>query len=889
VAFAAAAGAADTDKAPATAPPPPTAAPLAVDLTSVPEIFPNASVSGTLGAGAPRFFKVFANRSLAAPETLSVTLEATGSLFGVGSLGLYDPEQVLLDELFTRNPGDLDGSLSIVPETGYYLIVVAADASYTWAVTVNWTAGGAFPSDNDNDLGNATLLAADSGSVGNNVTDWDDLVDLYAIDLAVAGSTSQALLVNLTSPNIADLDLFIYHLVGGVAVLDGISNSPFGTEYAAALPPYTGRYFVRVMSYQGNSAYTLEWGRFNVSADHNSDPPTATALTAGSFANNLSRWDLRDLYVLSAPALTTLNVSIHTEGFNATLRLPDLQAILWDANFSRVTWSYDFDPDERINALLPTTGTYYLDIFGSDPTYYLWFDLSFNYTMTVSIDRPPALSPPAWNFSGPEDGAVDVDLLTLIPPDPAGEALSFELVQWSPSLRAALQGDGHTLRVTPGPDWSGDAAVTVAATDRWQRMEIVLPLHFAPVNDPPRLASGASPVVFTEDGQALLNLSLFVLDPEGDPVSLLSTANGSTVDVSVAGGYIVVAARPDFSGASSFSLRVSDGIAPAADLVVAVSVTPVNDAPRFVGAPGPFAFDEDALAPQATFNLSGLAVDPDGDPITYSLHGAPDIASLAVGTALSLYPNPDLFGMFPAFLWASDGNLTGSAPVVIEIRALDDAPTLAAPAGPLLAREGTPFSFTAEADDIDTPLSSLEFMFSLDGGAASSEAVVTNFEHTFSLEDGGFHVLRVTVSDGNLSSSTEYTVFVSETNRAPVAAILTPRNATLPQGAVISFTARATDPDGTPVNITWVVDGTAVGNTPAFSLDRLPPGRHTVQLLVFDGELTATDTAEFEVQGGLPAPGAPFALLALAAGAALLGLARPRGSRASANAPKKLK
>ncbi len=889
MAIAAASGTAAADKGPAVAPPPPVKGPLSVNMSLVPEIFPNASVSGTLGAGAPRYFKVFANRSLAAPETLSVTLEATGSLFGAGALGLFDPEQVLLDELFTYNPGNIAVSLSIVPETGYYLIVVAADASYTWAVTVNWTAGGAVPNDNDNDLANATVLSSDSGSLINNVTDWNDLVDMFAIDLTVAPPYGQALLVNLTSPNTADIDVFIYHIVGGLAVIDGLSNSPTGTEYAAALPPASGRYFIRVMSYAGSSAYNLTWGRFNVSADNNAAPATATPLTAGSFANNLSRWDLRDLFVITAPARTTLNVSLHTEGFNATSRGPDLQAILWDANFSRVTWSYDFDPDERINALLPLTGVYYLDIFLADPIYYLTTGLSFNYTMTVLIDRPPVLADAAWNYSGLEDGAAAFDLQALVPQDPAGEQLSYEVVQSSGSVTAVLLGDGRTLSVIPALDWSGAAVVTVAATDRWQRVEIALALRFAPVNDPPRLAVGASPVVFPEDGQASLNLSPFIEDPEGDTWTLLSIGQGGATNASVAGGSLLVTALADFFGPSSFSLRVVDAFSAEAVLQVAVSVTPVNDAPRFVVAPGPFSIDEDALAAQATFNLSGLVVDPDGDPVVFSLHGAPDVASLAVGNLLSLFPKANLFGQISAFLWASDGDLTGTARVVIDIRPLDDAPTLSPPAGPLVAREDASFAFDAEASDIDSTLAELVFTFSLDGAAPSPAAAGSSFQHTFGFDEGGFHVLRVNVSDGNLSAWADYTLFVSETNRPPVAQILTPRDGVLPQGAVVSFTARANDPDGTTVNITWVVDGTAVANTPSFSLDRLPAGKHTVQLLVFDGETTATDAADFEVQGGLPGLGAPFAVLALAAAAAVLGFLARRPSRASANAPKKLK
>lgn len=882
------AGSAAADKGPVTAPPPPQLAPLAVDLSGVPEIFPNGSVSGTLGAGSPRFFKVFANRSDAAPETLAVTLEATGSLFGAGSLSLYDPEQVILDELFTNTPGDLRVSRSIVPETGYYLIVVASDASYTWAVTVNWSAGTAFPSDNDNDLSNATVLSGDSGSNASSVADWGDLVDLYAIDLAVSPPLAEALLVNLTSPNIADLDVHIYHIVNGTAVIDGLSISPFGTEYAAALPPLSGRYYIHVMSYQGSSPYTMGWARLTVNADDNGLPPTATPLPAGNFANNLSRWDMRDLFVFDLPANTTLNVSLHTEGYNATARTPDLQAVLWDAAFNRVTWSFAFDPDERIDALLPATGIYYLDIFNADPSYYLTSALSFNYTMTVSIDRPPALVPPDWNRTQAEDSVAVLNLTSVVPEDPVGEPLSFTVAGTMGGITASIGANGRTLTVTPDPDWFGAASVTVVAADRWQAVTIVLPFAFTPVNDPPRLVQGAGTLGFDEDGAGLIDVSVSVIDPEGNVWSLMNASAAAPIQVLVAGTVVTVRAAADYAGTGTVTLVAQDEFGALATLSVAVVVEPVNDPPRFLRVPGPFNLTEDASAQEATFSLSGVAADPDGDAVTFALTGPAQLAAIVVGTNLSIVPGADFAGSLTAMLVASDGSASASVQVTVRVAPVNDAPRIAPASGPLVAREGAAFSYEVQASDIDSPLDDLRFAFGVDGEAAGAFQESAAFERTFSFESAGYHVLRVTVSDGNLTTAAEFTVFVAQTNRPPDARILSPAGAKIAQGALVSFTAHTTDPDGDSVNVTWVVDGTPASNSPTFSLDRLPAGKHTVQLLVFDGEFSSTDEAQFEVAGGLPGLDGPLAALALV-GAAALAISARRAPGRSANAPKKLK
>jgi len=876
-------------KGPVAQPAPAGPSPLAVDLGLAQEVAPNASVTGTVGGQAPRYYKVFANRSLSAPETLAVTLEATGSLFGAGSLSLFDPEQVLLDEVFTFNGGDLVVSRIIVPETGYYLLTVSSDGSYPYAVTVNWTSGGAFPSDSDNDLGNATVLTGNGSTVNGSVTDWSDLVDLYAVDLAVAGGRSDALLVNLTSPNIADIDVYLYHIVAGVAEIDGLSISPTGTEYAAALPPATGRFYLRVMSYSGSSPYALEWSRLSVVADDNRVPSTATPLAAGSSLNNLSRWDLRDLFVVTLAANTTVNVSLHTVGFNSTTRTPDLQAVFWNATFGRVSWSFSFDPDERINAEVPDAGVYYLDIFAADPVWYLSTNLSFDYTMSVSIDAPPALSSPSWNATFYEDEPAAVDLLAAVPPDPLGEVLSFSLVGMSANVTAAVAADGHTIVVTTPADWSGSAVVWVAATDRFHTVVVALPITVVAVNDPPRLALGAGALAFDEDTTGLLNLSSAVFDPEGDAWSLLGTSASLLLSVQGAGAVLTLSSPADYYGAVALVLAVEDARGAAANLSVAVSVRPVNDPPRFTGVPGPFVLWEDSSAATAVFQVSGVAFDPDDDPVRFLLLApAPISVFWGLNQTLALYPARDFAGNLTATLVATDGNASSSVEVLISVLPLDDAPWLTVPAGQRLAKEGEEFRFDAEGSDIDTPLSSLTYTFSLDGAALGALQPNRSFVHAFGFEDAGFHVLRVTVSDGNQTSAADIRVFVSDTNRAPTALILTPRDTVFAPGALVSFSSRAVDPDGTAVNLTWIIDGTARSTSPSFSIDRMSPGRHIVELHVFDGEFTDIDAAAFEVQQGLPSPGAAGALAALLF-VAFAPTAARRLQPPSINSPKRLK
>lgn len=870
----------------APAPVPPGAAPLSFEVANATQLFPNQSATGSISAGGSALFKVFANRSDAAPESLTVTLEATGSLFGTGTLSIFDPLELLLDEKSTTGPGQIQFANILAFQTGFYLLEVRSSQVYDWALTVNLSVGSAFPLDNDNDLSNATPLAPPSGQVLSNLTDFQDLFDTYSVDLNVSGNSRQALIVNLSAPGF-DFDLFVFHMEAGRALLDTQSISPTGFEYASALPNASGRFYVRVLSYAGSAAYTLQWAVLPVNADPNGSPTTATALPSGHSPNNLSRWDLVDFYRLDLTANTTVNISLTTQGFNATSREPDLQAVLWDASIQRVTWSFDFDPDERINFLAPQGGTYFLEVFAANFSYYLLTALTFNYTMDARVDPPPALFDPAWNATLQEDQPASFDLTGLVGPDPVGEGLVFSLGAVEGPLSASLDLDGRTLHLAPDPDAFGDGSVTVTARDAWAAVEFVLPVHILPVNDPPRLRGGAGALAFDEDSQGLFDPALAFFDPEGDPFSLTAFSGEGALSATLISQGISLLPPPNGSGPFRLSVTVEDSRGASASVAVQVTVRPVNDGPFFPAPPPTFELDEDAPSEQAGFNLSGFAFDPEGDPITYSLQGADTLASLVVGNWIYLHPAPDFAGNLSASLRASDGSLSASTSVVIRVRPIDDPPTLLLPQGPAAGAEGAPFSFAADASDIDSPLSSLTFAFVLDGRPVQNASRLPSFSFAFDFESAGTHVLRVTVSDGERAASGDLIVVVAPTNRPPLAQILAPAATGARAGSPTAFSGRGLDLDGDKLNFSWIVDGTQVSNAPAFSLDGLGPGHHTVDLRVSDGELAATASSTFEV--GAPTPGFQGALTLLVL--ALLGVvaARRPPSKNSIDHPKRLK
>jgi len=855
-------------------PPPPAAeearAPLAFDGANATELVPNQSVGGTLPAGGQRVYKVFANRSDASTEALSVSLGTFGGLFYYGWVEVFDPYQVLIDHRITRFDGQVNVSRFIVGETGYYLLVVSSTNTYDWSLTVNWTSGVYAPADNDNDLGNATLLAGPGGTAVSNVSDWDDLYDTYRFDMATRGGSADAIVLNLSSAAASDIDLYVYHIEGGVAVIDSYSISPTNTEYAGHYAGADGPVYVRVLSYSGSATYNLTWLLFDAAADANNRPEVASTLPAGTTANNLSRWDARDIFRIAAPSNTTLNVSFHTLGWNASTREPDLQAVLWDASFGRVTWSFLFDPAERVDALLVGAGVYYLEVYARDMGYFLNTRMHFDYVINASVDPPPAFQAGSWTGAMVEDTPATFDLRAVAPSDPPGEAVSYTVVGVTGPVEASIGGGGGggaTLSVTPAPDAWGNASVSVRAADRWRSVDITLPLSIAPVNDAPRLRQGWEAVAFDEDTAGSLDPNVTVVDPEGDDFVLVAVAADLPLDATVVDGVVIITPPPDYHGVLAMVISVRDALGAQANLTVGVEVRPVNDAPRFVAPFGPLSIEEDAPASSATFGLAGLASDPDGDPVTYLARGAAGVSVLVVNATLTLVPARDFHGEVEISLDATDGALTVTRAVLVRVAAVNDAPVLVPPPGQPMAREGQPFQLNITASDVDTPASDLRYSFWLDGVAVANLSAEAAFTHAFGFDDEGFHVLRALVSDGALTAAGDITVFVAPTNRPPVSEVLTPAGSSFRSGEVVTLSGRGTDPDGDTLTFRWIVDGSLSSQSQTATLHGLAAGPHTAVLFVTDGDQTAAAEVSFTVVAA--SPGADAALAAALAAAAL--------------------
>lgn len=342
--------------------------------------------------------------------------------------------------------------------------------------------------------------------------------------------------------------------------------------------------------------------------------------------------------------------------------------------------------------------------------------------------------------------------------DEDGDPLAFRLLGNPAHGQASVKPDGH-LSYTPQKNFHGDDVFTVEVSDgkkgaRWKVVVRVAPANDAPVARPVSLST-------REDVEA--RGACAVSDVDGDALRfrvLTGPAHG-TAQVDPHSGALSYQPAPDTSGPDAFSVEASDG-ALTTTFGVAVTVAPVNDAPRAVA--GTFTGDEDSP-------LTGTvtARDVDGDPLTFKLKTRPKFGELQLDPrtgAFTYLPRRDVNGPDSFSFEVSDGALRAEAVAALDVRPVNDAPSLQPLS--LTTTEDAPRQGKLVARDVDSGLS-----FSLRSPAAHGEARVDSRTGAVSYQPApdfnGVDTFSVEASDGALTALAEVKVAVSAVNDAPVA------------------------------------------------------------------------------------------------------------------------
>ncbi|RLA42773.1 MAG: hypothetical protein DRQ97_13580, partial [Gammaproteobacteria bacterium] len=333
-------------------------------------------------------------------------------------------------------------------------------------------------------------------------------------------------------------------------------------------------------------------------------------------------------------------------------------------------------------------------------------------------------------------------------------------------------------------------------------------------------------------------------------------AFGMAID-GTSGAFTWTPTEPQGPGPFPATITVSDGTLTDSE-TINIDVTEVNVAPVLN------SIGNQTIAELDELTFTATASDADLPPLglTYSLDATAIDAGMAIDLATGLFtwmPAEDQGpGNFPVTITVSDGTLTDSETINIDVTEVNVAPVLGSIGDQTIA-ELDELSFTATASDADIPLQVLAY--SLDTTAIDAGMVIDSgtglFTWTPAEDQGpGNFPATITVSDGTLTDSETINIDVTEVNVAPVLGSI--GNQTIAELTELTFTATATDADSPPQGLTYSLDETATAagmlidaNTGIFTwtpTELQGPGTFPATITVTDdGSLTDDETISIEV------------------------------------------
>ncbi|MGG0832011.1 Ig-like domain-containing protein [Priestia aryabhattai] len=409
---------------------------------------------------------------------------------------------------------------------------------------------------------------------------------------------------------------------------------------------------------------------------------------------------------------------------------------------------------------------------------------------TVTINVIPVNDPPITSnvsFTIAEDSTLINQVVAV---DPDGNPLTFSL-QTAPGNGVAVVNADGTFSYQPNLNFNGTDQFTVLVSDGQGGTAVsTVTVTVTPVNDAPTVPN----YTFSTQEDSPVVGAVVGTDVDGNPLSY-QLQNGPTNGIAAVNADGTFSYQPNlnFNGTDQFTVLVSDGQGGTAVSTVTINVIPVNDPP--ITSNVSFTIAEDS-----TLINQVVAVDPDGNPLTFSLQTAPGngVAVVNADGTFSYQPNLNFNGTDQFTVLVSDGQGgTAVSTVTVTVTPVNDAPTV--PNYTFSTQEDSPVVGAVVGTDVDgNPLS-----YQLQNGPTNGIAAV-NADGTFSyqpnLNFNGTDQFTVLVSDGQGGTAVStVTINVIPVNDPPITADLA---FTINEDTPLTNQIPAFDPDGDPLTFT---------------------------------------------------------------------------------------
>jgi len=407
----------------------------------------------------------------------------------------------------------------------------------------------------------------------------------------------------------------------------------------------------------------------------------------------------------------------------------------------------------------------------------------FALSITPENDPPVVLIPLA-DISSQEDVAVDIAIPLDTFTDVDGDVLTLTATLSDGSdLPAWLSFDGVRLTGTPPQDFNGDINLAITASDGQLDIIDSFVLTIDPVNDAPVVLNAISDASSPEDAMVNIALPTNVFgDIDGDALVLTAAlADGSDLPTWLSFDGVRFTGIPpqDFNGSFDIEVTASDGALTASNNFN-LTIDAVNDEPivSLVLA------DQNSPEDQAiNFTLPvGAFADVDGDTLTLTalLADGSDLPGWLQfdGNSFTGTPPQDFNGSLEIAVTANDGALTANQNFTLDIGMVNDAPIVSIALADHNVGEDTAFDIALPEDAFtDVDGDSLALSATLADGSdlpAWLSFDGNRFTGIAPQDFNGVLDIEVSASDGELSTSDNFTLTIDPVNDAPVLAIALP-------------------------------------------------------------------------------------------------------------------
>ena len=397
---------------------------------------------------------------------------------------------------------------------------------------------------------------------------------------------------------------------------------------------------------------------------------------------------------------------------------------------------------------------------------------------STAINLPPTVA--GQSVTTLEDVTVPI---TLVGKDPENAPLAFAIV--TGPKNGVLDGTGAARTYKPNANFNGTDSFAFKANDgKLDSALATVSIVVTPVNDAP--AAVAQNVTTTED--APVSVRLAGTDTENDVLTFVVVAPPKNGALTGTGANLVYTPKPDFNGSDSFAFKSNDGKLDSAVATVAITVTPVNDAPKAVAQSVTTAEDTAVV-----IKLSGT--DVEGDMLTFAIVAEPKNGTLTgTGVNRTYTPKADFNGTDTFTFKANDSRLDSDAAIVtVTVTPVNDAPK--AVAQTVTTSEDTAVAIKLTGTDPENDA----LTFTVVTGPKNGTLAGTGATRTYTpkADYNGTDSFIIKANDGKLDSEVAtIAIIIAAVNDAPVAIA---QSVTTPAGTPIAVKLAATDVENDPL------------------------------------------------------------------------------------------